>query len=111
MNDFTPQELRELVARIDPRVMPPQRAAEELARVRLVNPALADAAAHFRAEFARLYDEMISLSPGVQHERLARLGAEDAEALELVVADVDGSPDLCELPEFRGKVHGAGETA
>lgn len=41
-------------------------------------------------------------------EVLARL---DAENLELVVADVDGSPDLYELPEFRGKVHGAGETA
>jgi hypothetical protein len=41
-------------------------------------------------------------------EVLARL---DAEALELVVADVDGSPDLYELPEFKGKVHGAGETA
>jgi hypothetical protein len=41
-------------------------------------------------------------------EVLARL---DAEGLELVVADVDGSPDLYELPEFKGKVHGAGETA
>jgi hypothetical protein len=41
-------------------------------------------------------------------EILARL---DAEGLELVVADVDGSPDLYELPEFKGKVHGAGETA
>ncbi len=28
-----------------------------------------------------------------------------------VVADVDGSPALYELPEFRGKVHGYGETA
>lgn len=35
----------------------------------------------------------------------------DTEALELVVADVDGSPALYELPEFKGKVHGAGETA
>jgi hypothetical protein len=41
-------------------------------------------------------------------EVFARL---DAEGLELVVADVDGSPDLYELPEFKGKVHGAGETA
>jgi hypothetical protein len=35
----------------------------------------------------------------------------DVEGLELVVADMDGSPDLYELPEFKGKVHGAGETA
>lgn len=41
-------------------------------------------------------------------EVLARL---DTEGLELVVADVDGSPDLYELPEFKGKVHCAGETA
>jgi hypothetical protein len=34
----------------------------------------------------------------------------DAEGLELVVADVDGSPDLYELPEFKGNLHGAGET-
>src|SRR4051812_33918367 len=41
-------------------------------------------------------------------EVLARL---NAESLELVVADVDGSPDLYELTEFKSKVHGAGETA
>jgi hypothetical protein len=41
-------------------------------------------------------------------EVLARL---DAEGLELVVADVGGSPGLYELPEFKGRVHGAGETA
>jgi hypothetical protein len=41
-------------------------------------------------------------------EVLARL---DAGGPELVVADVDGSPDLYELAEFKGKVHGAGETA
>jgi hypothetical protein len=41
-------------------------------------------------------------------EVLARV---DAGGLELVVADVDGSPDLYELPEFKGRVHGAGETA
>jgi hypothetical protein len=41
-------------------------------------------------------------------EVLTRLHAEE---LELVVAGVDGSPDLYELPEFKGKVHGAGETA
>src|SRR5258707_194542 len=35
----------------------------------------------------------------------------DAECLELVVVDVDGSPALYELPEFKGKVQGAGETA
>jgi len=34
-----------------------------------------------------------------------------AETLELVVVDVDGSPALYEVPEFFGKVHGAGETA
>ena len=27
------------------------------------------------------------------------------------LVDVDGSPELYELPEFKGKVHGAGETA
>ena len=42
------------------------------------------------------------------NEVLARL---DAEGLELVVADVDGSPALYELPKFKGKVRGAGETA
>lgn len=31
--------------------------------------------------------------------------------LELVVVDTDGCPDLYELPEFVGKLHGAGETA
>lgn len=41
-------------------------------------------------------------------EVLARL---DAEGLELVVVDVDGSPDLYDLPEFKGKVRGYGETA
>jgi hypothetical protein len=41
-------------------------------------------------------------------EVLARPGAEH---LELVVADLDGSPALYELPEFKGKVQGAGETA
>lgn len=41
-------------------------------------------------------------------EVLAALPAED---LELVVADVDGSPGLYELPEFKGQVTGSGETA
>jgi hypothetical protein len=41
-------------------------------------------------------------------EVLARL---DAEGLEVVVADMDDSSGLCQLPEFRGKVSGAGETA
>jgi hypothetical protein len=41
-------------------------------------------------------------------EVLARL---DDPRLELVVADVDGAPDLYELPEFKGKIRGAGETA
>jgi hypothetical protein len=40
-------------------------------------------------------------------EILARLNAKD---MELVVVDVDGSPELYELPEFKGKVHGYGET-
>jgi len=31
--------------------------------------------------------------------------------LELVVVDTDGCPDLDGLPEFAGKLHGAGETA
>ena len=31
--------------------------------------------------------------------------------LELVVVDTDGCPDLYDLPEFTGKMHGAGETA
>ena len=31
--------------------------------------------------------------------------------LELVVVDTDGCPDLYELPEFAGKLAGAGETA
>jgi hypothetical protein len=31
--------------------------------------------------------------------------------LKLVVVDVDGSTALCEVSEFLGKVHGAGETA
>jgi hypothetical protein len=31
--------------------------------------------------------------------------------LEFVVVDTDGCPDLYELPEFVGKLHGAGETA
>lgn len=31
--------------------------------------------------------------------------------LELVVVDTDGCPDLYELPEFRGKLNGAGEAA
>jgi hypothetical protein len=36
---------------------------------------------------------------------------DETAALEFVVVDVDGSPDLYELPEFKGKIHGAGETA
>jgi hypothetical protein len=40
------------------------------------------------------------------------LATADPEAqLELVVVDTDGCPDLYELPEFAGKIHGAGETA
>jgi hypothetical protein len=31
--------------------------------------------------------------------------------LELFVVDIDGFPELAELPEFRGKVAGAGEAA
>jgi hypothetical protein len=41
-------------------------------------------------------------------EVLVALPAKD---LELVVADVDGSPDLYELPEFKGQITGSGETA
>jgi len=40
------------------------------------------------------------------------LEAVDPEGrLELVVVDTDGCPDIWELPEFVGKLHGAGETA
>ena len=40
------------------------------------------------------------------------LEAVDPEGrLELVVVDTDGCPDIWELPEFVGKMHGAGETA
>lgn len=39
------------------------------------------------------------------------VGRLPADNLELVVVDVDGSPALHEIPEFKGKVHGAGETA
>jgi hypothetical protein len=42
-------------------------------------------------------------------EVISRL--DKAEALQLIVADVDGSPALYEMPEFLGRVHGAGETA
>lgn len=41
-------------------------------------------------------------------EVLASLPSHD---LELVVVDVDGSAPLYELPEFKGKVSGCGETA
>jgi hypothetical protein len=30
---------------------------------------------------------------------------------ELLVVDTDSCPDLCDTPEFRGRVHGWGETA
>ena len=39
------------------------------------------------------------------------LTALKADDLELVVVDVDGSPDLYELAEFKGKISGSGETA
>ncbi len=42
-------------------------------------------------------------------EVVARL--DQGGELELVVVDVDGSPDLYEVPEFLGKLHGKGETA
>jgi hypothetical protein len=36
----------------------------------------------------------------------------ESEGLELVVIDVDGSPEVCEeVPEFKWKVHGHGEAA
>jgi hypothetical protein len=40
---------------------------------------------------------------------IARL--DPRQELELAVADVDGSPALYAVPEFFGRVHGAGETA
>ena len=39
------------------------------------------------------------------------LGRLDTGSLELVVVDVDGSPELYELSELKGKIHGNGETA
>jgi hypothetical protein len=40
------------------------------------------------------------------------LEAVDPEGrLELVVVDTDGCPDIYQLPEFIGKMHGAGEAA
>jgi hypothetical protein len=42
-------------------------------------------------------------------EVVARL--DKAGTLELVVIDVDSLKDLDDLPEFKGKVHGNGETA
>lgn len=42
-------------------------------------------------------------------EVVAKLDTEGR--LKLVVVDVDGSPALYEIPEFLGKVGGAGETA
>lgn len=41
-------------------------------------------------------------------ELLARLAPDD---LELVVVDVDGSPELYDIAEFKGKIHGYGESA
>jgi hypothetical protein len=38
-------------------------------------------------------------------------GLDQGGTMELVVVDVDGSPALYQVPEFVGKVHGAGETA
>jgi hypothetical protein len=37
--------------------------------------------------------------------------SDPAGHLELVVVDTDGCPDLYDLPEFVGKLHGAGEAA
>ncbi len=37
--------------------------------------------------------------------------ADPDSRLELIVVDTDGCPDLYELPEFVGKLAGAGETA
>lgn len=39
------------------------------------------------------------------------LRLDTSHALQLVVVDVDGSPALYEMPEFLGRIHGAGETA
>ena len=36
---------------------------------------------------------------------------EKGQTLQLAVVDVDGSQPLYELPEFLGRIHGAGETA
>ncbi|APZ90548.1 hypothetical protein [Fuerstiella marisgermanici] len=39
------------------------------------------------------------------------LATSETDSLEFVVADVDGSPSLYEVPEFKGNIHGWGETA
>ncbi len=39
------------------------------------------------------------------------LATVETEALQFVVADVDGSPSLDEIPEFKGKIRGCGEVA
>ena len=79
MNDFTQEELLQLVIRLDPMEMAEHRAAEELARVRLRNPALADAARRFLDELCRHCNEMMSLAPGEQRARLARVQAENPD--------------------------------
>jgi hypothetical protein len=52
-----------------------------------------------------------SVSARLAFEKLTEVLAELDAGLELVVADVDGSPALYELPEFKSKVHGYGEAA
>ena len=39
------------------------------------------------------------------------LATGEARPLEFVVVDIDGAINLCDVEEFRGKVHGNGETA
>jgi hypothetical protein len=39
------------------------------------------------------------------------LRLDTSHALELVVVDLDGSPAVCTVPEFTGKIQGAGESA
>lgn len=94
MNDFTPEELRHLLARLDPMTVLPEQAAEELARVRLDDPALADAAQKALADASRLYDELVVLPPSEQDARLARLGADDPAVAALLGPQLRTGPYL-----------------
>jgi hypothetical protein len=48
---------------------------------------------------------------GVQRTKAWLEAADPSGKLELIVVDIDGCPDLYMLPEFDGRLHGAGEAA